>query len=216
MSSLLAGSATRRITRRLLLAAGILGGLSLSMVGAASAQAATITTSTPCGTETLTQPFLPWADSGYYSLIPGGSFEGPLTGWALTGGATTVAGSEPYAATGSLGSSSLALPAGASAQSPFICVDGADTYFRFFALNKAAASTLTVSVVYTIAGIQTAFQVGTVNGDSKWEPSAAMHTGGKIASKLSGTGTAMMALRFTASGGTAQVDDVFLDPRLKH
>jgi hypothetical protein len=216
MSSLLAGSAPRRITRRLLLAAGVLGGLSLSMVVAASAQAATITTSTPCGTETLTQPFLPWTDSGYYSLIPGGSFEGPLTGWTLSGGATTVAGSEPYAATGSLGSSSLALPAGASAQSPFICVDGADTYFRFFALNKTAGALLTVSVVYTIAGIQTAFPVGTVTGDSKWAPSAAMHTGGKIASKLSGTGTAMMALRFTSSVGTSQVDDVFLDPRLKH
>jgi hypothetical protein len=216
MSSILAGSAPRRATRRLLLAAGVLGGLSLSMIATASAQAATLTAATPCGTATLTQPFLPFGDSGYYSLVAGGSFEGALTGWSLTGGAATVAGSEPYAATGSLGALSLALPAGASVQSPFMCVDGADTYFRFFALNKTAASTLTVSVVYSIAGVPTAFPVGTVSGDSKWEPSAAMHTGGKIASKLSSTGTAMMALRFTASGGTSQIDDVFLDPRLKH
>jgi hypothetical protein len=196
--------------------AGVLGGLSLSMIAAGSAQAATVTTTTPCGSATLTQPFLPWGDSGYYSLVAGGSFEGPLTGWSLAGGAATVAGSEPYAATGSLGSLSLALPAGASVQSPFMCVDGADTYFRFFALNKTPASSLTVSVVYSIAGVQTAFAVGTVSGDSKWAPAAAMHTGGKIASRLSGTGTAMMALRFTASGGTSQIDDVFLDPRLKH
>ena len=101
-------------------------------------------------------------------------------------------------------------------QTPFVCVDGADTYFRFFALNKAPASGLTVSVVYTIAGLQTAFPVGTVTGDSTWEPSAAMHTGGKIASKLSSSGTAQMALRFTASGGPSQIDDVFVDPRLKH
>lgn len=78
--------------------------------------------------------------------------------------------------------SSLSLPAGASVQTPFVCVDGADTYFRFFALNKVSASSLTVSVVYTTAGLQIAFTVGTVTGDSKWEPSAAMNTGGKIAS----------------------------------
>jgi hypothetical protein len=99
-------------------------------------------------------------------------------------------------------------------QTPFVCVDGADTYFRFFALNKVSASSLTVSVVYTTAGLQIAFTVGTVTGDSKWEPSAAMNTGGKIASKLSKTGTAQMALRFTATGGASQIDDVFVDPRL--
>jgi hypothetical protein len=80
MSSPLAGSAPPRTRRRLLLAASVLGGLSLSMFAAAAAQAATVTTSTPCGTETLTQPFLPWGDSGYYSLVPGGSFEGPRPG----------------------------------------------------------------------------------------------------------------------------------------
>ena len=81
-------------------------------------------------------------------------------------------------------------------------------------LNKVSASSLTVSVVYTTAGLQIAFTVGTVTGDSKWEPSAAMNTGGKIASKLSKTGTAQMALRFTATGGASQIDDVFVDPRL--
>ena len=216
MSPHTAGSATRQTLRRLLLSAGVLGGLAITALPIASAQAATLAATTPCGTTTLSQPFTPWGDTGYYWLLPGGNFEGSLTGFTLSGGAAKVAGSEPFAATGSLGAWSLSLPAGASLQTPFVCVDGADTYFRFFALNKAAGSTLTVSVVYTIAGIQTAFPVGTVNGDSKWEPSTAMHTGGKIASKLSGTGTAMMALRFTASGGTAQVDDVFLDPRLKH
>ena len=110
----------------------------------------------------------------------------------------------------------MSLPAGASLQTPFVCVDGADTYFRFFALNKAASSSVAVSVVYTVAGLQTSFIVGTVTGDSKWAPSAAMHTGGKIASKLSLNGTAQMALRFTAIGGTSQIDDIFIDPRLKH
>ncbi len=201
--------------RRLLLAAGVLGGLALTALPITSAQAATVGVTTPCGTATLSQPFTPWGDTGYYWLLPGGNFEGSLTGWTLSG-AAKVAGSEPFAATGSLGASSLSLPAGASVQTPFVCVDGADTYFRFFAVNKAPASSIAVSVVYTVAGVQIPFSVGTVAGDSKWAPSAAMHTGGKIASRLSGTGTAQMALRFTAVGGTSQIDDIFVDPRLKH
>jgi hypothetical protein len=32
--------------------------------------------------------------------------------------------------------------------------------------------------------------------------------------ELSKTGTAQMALRFTATGGASQIDDVFVDPRL--
>jgi hypothetical protein len=216
MSPHTAGSATRQTLRRLLLSAGVLGGLAITALPIASAQAATLAATTPCGTTTLSQPFTPWGDTGYYWLLPGGNFEGSLTGFTLSGGAAKVAGSEPFAATGSLGAWSLSLPAGASLQTPFVCVDGADTYFRFFALNKAASSSVAVSVVYTVAGLQTSFIVGTVTGDSKWTPSAAMHTGGKIASKLSLNGTAQMALRFTAIGGTSQIDDIFIDPRLKH
>lgn len=216
MSWLLVGSAPRHQLRRLLLTAGVLGGLALTALPIASAQAATTTTTTPCGTVSLSQPFLQFGDSGYYWLLPGGNFEGSLTGWTLSGGAATVPGSETYAATGSLGAYSLSLPAGASVQTPYNCVDGADTYFRFFALNKVAAATVTVQVVYNVAGTPLAFTVGTVSGDSKWTPSAAMHTGGRIASKLSGTGTAQMALRFTATGGSSQIDDIFVDPRLKH
>jgi hypothetical protein len=216
MSPHIAGSATRQTLRRLLLSAGVLGGLAITALPIASAQAATLAATTPCGTTTLSQPFTPWGDAGYYWLLPGGNFEGSLTGFTLSGGAAKFAGSEPFAATGSLGAWSLSLPAGASLQTPFVCVDGADTYFRFFALNKSASSSVAVSVVYTVAGLQTSFSVGTVTGDSKWALSAAMHTGGKIASRLSLTGTAQMALRFTAIGGASQIDDIFIDPRLKH
>jgi hypothetical protein len=215
MSPLIAESAPRPAMRRLLLRAGMLGGLALTALPIASAQAANLTVTTPCGTTTLSQPFTPWADSSYYWLLPGGSFESTLTGWTLSGGAAVVAGSEPYAVTGSLGASSLSLPAGASVQTPFVCVDGADTDFRFFALNKARTSSVTVSVVYTLLGLQTVLPVGTITGDATWEPSTAMHTGGKVTSILSLNGTAQMALRFTAAGGASQIDDVYVDPRLK-
>jgi hypothetical protein len=74
MSSLTARSAPRHTLRRLLLAAGVFGGLALTTLPIASAQAATLTVTTPCGATTLSQPFAP-ADSGYYWLLPGGNFE---------------------------------------------------------------------------------------------------------------------------------------------
>ena len=33
-----------------------------------------------CDNATLTQPFAPWGDSGYYKLVPGGDFEGSMAG----------------------------------------------------------------------------------------------------------------------------------------
>jgi hypothetical protein len=92
------------------------------------------------------QPFLPLGDANYYELMSGGDFEGSLAGWTLTGGAKPIAGSEPYAATGSLGANSLSLPAGASAQSPFMCVDVRYLSFRFFARNEALLASVLVQV----------------------------------------------------------------------
>ena len=63
-----------------------------------------------CSLSALSQPFTRWLDYAEYELAPGGDFESST--WTLTGGAKLVAGSEPYAATGTLGSSSLSLPAG--------------------------------------------------------------------------------------------------------
>src|ERR1700684_4075031 len=78
-----------------------LAALALSICSAAPAQAALISTSA-CSDATLSQPFLQWGDSSSYELVPGGDFEGSLSGWTLSGGAQRVAGSEPYGATGSV------------------------------------------------------------------------------------------------------------------
>ena len=74
-----------------------------------------------CNPSALSQPFARWSDFADYELAPGGDFESSR--WTLTRGAERVAGSEPYAATGTLGSSSLSLPTGSSAQSHPTCVD---------------------------------------------------------------------------------------------
>ena len=71
----------------------------------------------PCNPSALSQPFARWLDFAYYELAPGGDFESST--WTLSGRATLVGRSEPYAATGTP-RSLLALVAGrvVFAQSP--------------------------------------------------------------------------------------------------
>jgi hypothetical protein len=207
--------ASLRFPRRRLLLAGLLGGLALACLPAASARAALISTD-PCDNSPLTQPFAPWGDSNSYKLVPGGSFEGSLSGWTFTGGASRVLGSEPYGATGAVGKYSVYLPAGSSVQSPFTCVDAAYPTFRFFGRNNGLLSTVAVSIVYKepLLG-PVAVPVGVFALSGSWEPSAPMLTLSAVQGIVNGllTGsTPQVALRFTALTGSSQIDDVFIDP----
>jgi hypothetical protein len=202
----------RRCSRPLV---GTLAGLTLTALSiglpVASAQAASVP---KCETQTLSQPFLKWSDSNYYMLAPGGDFERSPSTWTLSGGAKRAAGSESYAATGSLGAWSLALPAGASAQSPFTCVEPNDRTFRFFARSEGAATTVAVSVVFATYLGSVTVPVGLAFPAGSWQPSAAFHTGVLLAALLS-EGSVHVALRFTAITGAARIDDVFIDPRMR-
>jgi hypothetical protein len=169
-----------------------------------------------CDGSALTQPFSQWGDSNLYKLLPGGSFEGGASGWTVSGGAQTTSGSEPFGVTGSVGTSSLHLPPGASAQSPFTCVNAAYPTFRLFAHNGGTLSTVLVQVIYREPVIgNVAIPVGTVALSASWSPTAPMLTASAVPGLLSG-GTAQVALRFTALTGNSQIDDVFIDPRLHH
>jgi hypothetical protein len=185
----------------------------LGVCSAAPAQAALISTGA-CNEASLSQPFLRWGDTSSYELVPGGDFEGSLSGWTLSGGAQRVAGSEPYGATGSVGAYSMALPTGASAQSPFTCVDAGYPTFRFFARNDSLTSTVLVQVVYKTLLGPVALPLGAVALSGDWEPTLPMLTGSVVTGLLSG-GTAQAALRFTALTGSSEIDDVFVDPRMK-
>jgi hypothetical protein len=176
----------------------------------ASAQASAGT----CPSSSASEPFARWGDTSSYTLVSQGDFEGSLSQWTLSGGASTAAGSEPYGATGAVGKLSLALPAGASAQSPYTCVTASDPTFRFFARNSTVLSTLAVAVVYkTILGTL-AVPLGAVALSDTWQPTLPMLTASVVAGLLSG-GTAELALRFTALTGSSQIDDVFVDPRMR-
>ena len=186
----------------------------LGLFSAAPAQAALLGGGT-CPAVSLSQPFKAWGDLNSYQLVAGGDFEGSLSGWTLSGGAQRVSGSEPYGVTGKVGASSLSLPAGASATSPFTCVNIAYPSFRFFARNGGLLSTVLVQVVYkTLLGVPVSVPVGTYALSGSWQPSAPMLTASIVGGVLSGE-TGAVALRFTAVTGSSSVDDVLLDPRMR-
>jgi len=195
--------------------AGTLAGLTLtaciSGLPVAAAQAAGVP---KCESQSLSQPFLKWGDSNYYALAPGGDFEGPASPWTLSGGAQRVSGSEPYAVTGALGSWSLALGAGAAAQSPFSCIEPNDRTFRAFARSEGKESSVRVSVVYATFLGNITIPVGTAAAKSAWEPTAAFHTGVLMGALLS-EGSVHVALRFTAVSGASRIDDVLIDSRMR-
>ncbi|MGA8365251.1 MAG: hypothetical protein WB709_12135 [Solirubrobacteraceae bacterium] len=187
--------------------------VALTAFSAAPAGAVLISTGA-CSDAKLTQPFARWGDSSTYELAPGGDFEGSLSGWTLSGSAARVAGSEPFGATGTVGAYSLALGAGASAQSPYMCVNASYPTFRFFARNAGLLSTVLVQVVYQTALGTVALPLGTVALSGEWQPTLTMLTGSLAGGLLSG-GTAQAALRFTALTGSSRIDDVFVDPRMR-
>lgn len=155
-----------------------------------------------CNLSALSQPFVRWLDSADYELAPGGDFESST--WTMTGGAKPVAGSEPYAATGTLGSTSLSLPAGSSAQSPLTCVDAAYPSIRFFIAGRGLVEVNVVDGSLVIpAGVAIA------GGD--WSPTLDMLTSAAVLGAVSG-GTARVSLTFTALAGSPRIDDVFIDP----
>lgn len=193
--------------------AALLVSFAVTLLSSAPAQAALVSTSV-CNEAGLSRPFLRWGDSSNYELAPGGDFEGTLAGWSFSGGAQRAAGSEPFGATGSVGSYSLDLPAGASAQSPFTCVDAAYPSFRLFARNDTLLATVLVQVVYQTPVGTVALPLGAVALSGTWQPTLSMLTGSVLTGALSG-GTAQAALRFTALGGPSQIDDVFVDPHMR-
>jgi hypothetical protein len=72
-----------------------------------------------CAQQSFSQPFAPFGDLGFYTLMPGqavDNFAG--TGWTLNGGASIVTTKLRDGSTGSV----LNLPGGSSATSPLMCV----------------------------------------------------------------------------------------------
>jgi hypothetical protein len=200
---------TNRSSRNLLLAAVLSIGAVFAPVASAASLGSLLTPvalltgkAAPCTGRVLSQPFAPWNDQASYFPAPGGTFEGGAPGWTLTGGAAVAPGGNTFLSAGS----SLSLPAGASATTPAICVDLGSPTIRAFTNGQSGA--VMVSVI--AAGLT--LPLGSISARGTWQPTPAVLFLTNALGILSATGTSTAQFRFTASGGSVRLDDVYVDP----
>lgn len=185
-----------------------------ALLGVTSTAGAALISTGACSEAPFSEPFAKWGDTSSYELVSQGNFEGSLSQWTLGGGAARASGSEPYGVTGTVGSYSLELPTGGWAQSPYTCLNASYPTFRFFVRGGGLLPTLSVSVIYKTSLGTVTLPLGTALPGGTWQPTAPMLTGSVVAGLLSG-GTPQAALRFTALTGSSQIDDVYIDPRMR-
>lgn len=169
-----------------------------------------------CPEQPLERTFLPWLDPAWYTAAPDGGFEAGAAGWTLAGGAAVVAGNEPFLVGGRDDSRSLALPPGAVATTPAVCIGVEHPTLRFFARNAGSAtSALSVSVVFRdLLGVRRTLPVGLVAASHDWAPTPVVPV---VVNLLSLLGDQQVAFRFAApdDGGEWAIDDVYVDPYKK-
>lgn len=172
-----------------------------------------------CPARTTEHPFARWLDWSNYTLVPGGTFEGSLSDWKLSGGAKVVAGNETFNAHGAGETHALSLPSGSSATTPPMCVAVLDPTLRYFAANDGGLlSLLTVQILYyPPGGGVLVLPLGVNVGGKQWAPSLPTIVAADLLGVLNG-GKAQVAFRFTPTGLGAKwrIDDVYLDPRASH
>jgi hypothetical protein len=188
--------------------------------GASSASAGVLVASAPaCDGQALSKTFLPWLDLANYTALSGAGFETGAAGWSL--GASAVAnGNEPYFVGGAGDRKSLALPSGASATSPTICVGISHPTIRFFAKRRSGGtlslSTLRVDVLFeTASGYVASLPIGLVAGGGSWQVTSPLLVVANLLPLLPGQQTPV-AFRFTAQGADWSIDDVWVDPYGRH
>jgi hypothetical protein len=208
-SSVFAVSITRRIITPLVLASA------LFVLGAGSAHASLLVASGEgCNDYSSSQVFLPWADVANYTLAPGADFESAASSWNLSNAAVVTNDNEPYNITAATDSSSLAIGDGGVATSPGMCVGIQQPDVRIFYKRTSGStmSSLTVDVLFVDGlGNTQSLTIGKLGGvTGAWKLSPQMAIVANLLPLLD-QGTPV-AFRFTASGGTYQIDDVYVDP----
>jgi hypothetical protein len=156
--------------------------------------------------------FAPWGDWSSYYFAPNGGFENGSAAWALGGGAAVVAAdNEPWYLAG-FGSHALEIPKGGSA-SINVCYGVSYPAVRFFVAGQHGPARVHVRVVTrSLLGLLSVLDGGTFTADEGWNPSPKTST--LLSSLASLVGTKTMQLQFTVESGTAQIDDLFVDPFL--
>jgi len=155
------------------------------------------------------KPFTPWSDYANYAFSPNGGFESGSTGWSLGGSAKVAAGNESFFIHGSGDRYSLSMPAGGSATSPAMCISLLSGKMRFIARGDTGAK-INVQIVYRglLSSVLGILDGGTMTVGKSWSPSPEVGMLGGVLPLL----TSSVSFRFTASGGSVAIDDVYLDP----
>jgi hypothetical protein len=180
-----------------------------SAAGTTSAKAGLITGLLGGGCGSTAPVFSHWNDwSGYYFASNGG-FESGSNGWRLGDGASVVSGNEPFKLSGN-GSHSLRLPQGASAQIA-VCYGLTYPAVRFVAGGVGGQATVHVRVVsQSLLGILSVLDGGTFTVGSGWDAAPKLST--LFSALAAPLGTKSMQLIITSESGTAQIDDLYIDP----
>jgi hypothetical protein len=200
----------RTVARRGLGASLIAAALGLG-AGSAHAAATTVSTPTPvapisaCSHGQFSQPLLPFKDKNFYTLAPGGDFEGP-TSWELSRGASI----RSDASRGGV----LDLPSGAQATSPPLCITSDYPKSRLFVRNVAGAEGVSFYVSYLRSGVWTAPQS---TGQAKGDKGAWTLSGGMNIKPSNTPGWQQARFTFVAGGTKSrfQVDDFWVDPKMR-
>jgi hypothetical protein len=185
------------------------------LLSAGTAIAAAEDASPDCPPSPSVQPFLPWGDTGHYLLVSGGSFEGDMSGWSLSG-ATVVSGNETFFVNDPTDAHSLALPRGSSAVSNAVCITSGSSDLRFFVANAGALSSkLRIEVVYTAAnGQERSAKVAELEAGASWALSPQISALDPVDSLVDENGFAWVKVAFRSVGanGDWKIDDLYVDP----
>jgi len=154
------------------------------------------------------QAFRPWSDSSNYMLTPGGSFESGTPAWTLAGGAKVTSGNESYYIHSKSDAKSLYMPSGSTATSQTMCFAAGDWHLRF--VSKGSGRIHVTVQVNSLLGLVSILDGGTVSANGTWTPSPRV---GLLLSNVGGLlTTKAISLKLSASNGSVQIDDVYLDP----
>jgi hypothetical protein len=180
-------------------------------VAAANAGGGLITTliGGNCGSDAPV--FAPWADASQYYFAPNGGFESGASGWSFTGGAAVVSGNESYDVHSSGDDRSALIPAGGSA-STTVCYGLLYPSVRFFAQSVGdQPATIDVRVqTKSLLGLVSTLDGGTFQVSNGWQPSPKLST--LLSAIAAPLGMKAMSLQITVVSGTAQIDDLYVDP----
>lgn len=176
-------------------------------VSTASAGGSLLGLDNDCGS--TSQPFAQFGDYRYYTFGANGGLENGATGWSLSG-ARVVSGNEPFYVHSHGDVNSLSLPAGGTAYTPKLCIGTTSTVMRYFIKGSGDGSVRVEVVLRGLLGqVLGVFQVSRVSTGSSWQAGPPVLN---LDSLLGLLGVSSVQLKFTTLSGTAQIDDVYVDP----